>query len=107
MIELSREELSGGYRRLCATLLAQAAFATAGRPVLPPARSAGAIAYRQEMALQRKVALGWLDGGDAVIPFTEACEQLDTDPDRTRDGLIRFARQPDALVVRRYRLAAS
>jgi hypothetical protein len=99
--DLSREELAGGWARLCAAMLAQAAFAVAERGYEgTPAKSSGAITYRQEMALQRKVALQWLAGGEAVIPLSEICEQLDYRPEYVQAGIVRYAARS---VVRRDR----
>lgn len=108
MTELSREELAGGWHRLCAAMLAQAAFAVAERGYEgTPAKSAGAITYRQEMALQRKVALQWLAGGDAVVPLASVCEHLDYQPEYVRAGIVRYAARPAAQRARKCSTAAS
>jgi hypothetical protein len=101
---LSGMELEGAYRRLCASMLAQSAFLLSERS-LRPARSKQGAYYRSEMKRQRKAATEWIDGGDAVLPFAEACETLGMEEDYVRRGMERFIAKPDPNLTRRWRNA--
>lgn len=92
-MELSRQELDGGYRRLCSALLAQAAMHMPSPGYRAPGKSAGSVAYRGEQRLKRGAALAWIEGGAAVLPFSEVAEVLDIDEGRVRAGLRRLAGQ--------------
>lgn len=84
--ELEGHEIEGGYRRLCGAMLVQAALVLSTRP---PARD---NPYGKEWVRQRDAARDWVDGGDAALPFAEACLALDMDEDYVRAGIER-ARQ--------------
>ncbi len=100
---LSRGEVEGAYRRLCAALVAQSAFVLADRGRwLKRNHKKSALLYRQELRRQREAARRWIDGGDAVVPFREACEALDLGEDGLRAALERFAEDPDLTLGRRW-----
>jgi len=83
---LSAEEIEGGYRRLCGSLLVSTAYALAEK-------SRGVTSHREvrpfikEVRRQREVARSWLDGG-GTITFDECCLALDVEPDRMRADLL-------------------
>jgi hypothetical protein len=101
---LSRGEVEGAYRRLCAALVAQSAFVLADRGRwLKRNEKKSALLYRQELRRQREAARQWIDGGEAVVPFAEACEALDLSEGGLRAALERFAADPDLTLGRRWR----
>jgi hypothetical protein len=99
---LSREEIEGGYRRLCASMIAHSAFIVAERG-MPTANTNQKMYYRGEIKKQQAAARAWMYGGDAVLPFAEACNALDMEEDGVREGLERFASNPDLTLSRRWR----
>jgi hypothetical protein len=103
---LSRQEIDGAYRRLCAALIGQAAFVLADRGLRRNEKKS-ALLYRQELRRQRDAARSWMYGGDAVIPFSEACEHLGLEEGGVQDALERFANDPDMTLARRWRNPAA
>lgn len=84
---LTAEEIEGGYRRLCGSLLVSTAYALAERPRAQcPGREMRP--FIKEVQRQREVARDWLDGG-GTLTFDECCLALDVEPDRMRADLLR------------------
>jgi hypothetical protein len=85
---LSPEEIEGGYRRLCASLLVSSAYAMAEntRGIQPDKRRAVAPFLRQ-VRKQREVAREWVNGGIGALTFEECCDAIDVQPDRMRADL--------------------
>ena len=106
MSTLSRDEVEGAYRRLCASMIAHAAFVLAdvGNRCL---RTRQDEYEHQVLKRQRQAARGWVRGGDAVLTFAEACEAIDMDADRVREGMERFAANPDPNVRKGWRFPAA
>lgn len=96
MNHLSRQEIEGAWKRLCAGTMCHAAEALRpGRSL--PIRSASGLRYRQEGHLSRRVAEAWVAGDQtAAIPFETACEALGLERDRAREALARYALHPRA-----------
>jgi hypothetical protein len=86
MNALSNIEVEGGYRRLCAGMLAQAAFATTAGQRLP-SRRPKRMEYRMELRRQAEASRAWIEGNDAVLPLSEACEVLGLDEEIVRSSL--------------------
>jgi hypothetical protein len=104
--DLSGPELEGAYRRLCASVLAQAAF-VAGERGLGAAHSKHDVYFRGQARQARADAMAWIEGGDAVLPFAECCETLDMDEEAVRAGFERYISNPDHTLHKRWRNAAS
>jgi hypothetical protein len=85
---LTAEELEGGYRRLCGSLLIAAAYARAA-----PHRHRTAEALKRpfivETMRQRATAVAWIDGGGRIT-FDEACDAIGVAPDRMRADMDRY-----------------
>lgn len=73
LASLSRDELEGGWRSLCAMMLLRTAN-------LLTAQMLG----NKDFVNQRQMALRWLDSGDGVISFPVACDSLSMD-----EGIVR------------------
>jgi hypothetical protein len=82
---LTADEIEGGYRRLCGSLLVSTAYALAERPRNHSSREMRP--FIREVQRQREVARGWMDGGGA-LSFGECCEALGVDEDRMRADLL-------------------
>ena len=74
---LTRDELIGCWRSLCAMILLRTANVLTGQ-VLPP----------KEQASARRDARAWLDGENAVVPFRVVAEELDLDPEWLRKKML-------------------
>ena len=78
---LNREELEGSWRSLCAMMLLRTAN------LLHIAHT-----NRKQNCIQRSTALRWMQSSDAgVITFSAACETLNMDMRRVRDGILAHA----------------
>lgn len=99
---LSRDEIEGAWRRLCASIIAHTAFVVAERG-LPSAKTRNNVWYRGEILRQRDVAREWMYGADAVLPFAEACDALGMEEEGVRTGLEKFISNPDLTLSRRWR----
>lgn len=102
---LSRQEVECAYRRLCASMVAQSAFVLAENRRRRP-KNKWDIQSGAEVARQRAAARHWIDGGEAVVPFSEACAILNLEEDATREAIARFETNPDLSIQRRWRNAA-
>ena len=85
--ELTTDELEGGFRRLCGSLLIAAAYAKAA-----PHRHRTAEALKRpfivETMRQRATAVAWIDGGGRIT-FDECCDAIGVAPDRMRADMER------------------
>jgi len=80
---LSRAEVAAGYRRICGAVLIQAALSLRRTSAVRDAIDK----YSLDRHYDRVSAERWVAGGDAQIPFEEACEALDMQPDYVRDRM--------------------
>lgn len=80
---LTRDELVGCWRSLCAMMLLRTTNILTHQ-MLPP----------KEQACARRNARAWLNGGDAVVPFRHVAEELDMDPEWLREKILDHARNP-------------
>lgn len=83
MSDLTKEELAGGWLRLCGAMVGFAAEALCYRDG-PVIGSKTGLLYRQERAACRRTAARWVQGEPATVPFSEVCEVLDLDEDYAR-----------------------
>jgi len=97
---LERHELDGAWRRLCAAMLGHAALSL-GQRQWAACRSKSGAQYRGSMAEFRTASRGWIEGGEAVIPFAEACEAIDLEPEYVLRGIEKYAANPDQRLYRR------
>ncbi len=97
---LERHELDGAWRRLCAAMLGHAALSL-GQRQWAACRSRSGAQYRCNMAEYRNASRDWIEGGEAVIPFDEACEAIDLEPEYVLRGIERYAASPDQRLYRR------
>jgi hypothetical protein len=97
---LERHELDGAWRRLCGAMIGQAALSLGSRE-FAPCRSKNGAFYRGLMAEYRTVARAWIEGGDALIPFEEACEAIDLNPEYALRGIEKYLSAPDRRLYRR------
>jgi len=85
---LTPEEIEGGYRRLCASLLVSSAYALAENTRgIQPDRRRPVAPFLRQVRRQREVAREWVEGGIGVLTFEEACLAIDVEPDRMRADL--------------------
>jgi hypothetical protein len=83
---LTAEEIEGGYRRLCGSLLVSTAYALAEKPRAQcPGRKLRP--FLREVQRQREIARDWLEGGGAIT-FDECCAAVEVAPDRMRADLL-------------------
>lgn len=77
---LSRDELEGGWRSLCAMMLLRTAN-------LLTAQMLG----NKDFIHQKQMAMKWLDSGDGVISFSTACDSLSMDQRQVRGKMATHA----------------
>lgn len=70
---LTRDEIEGGWRGLCAMMLLRTANLLTTK-----------LLSNKDYVYQRQQALRWLDSGDGTISFSSACDTLDVDEKRIR-----------------------
>lgn len=82
--ELSAPEVAGGYRAICAKLLAETLTVMKKRP----------IKSKREV-LDRKQARRWINGDEGIVTFKQVCETLDLNPNTTREAIYLYAESPE------------
>ncbi len=77
---LSATELGGAWRRLCGSLLIEAALACSNDRVDRSYR------YSSRSEVNERIrAKKWIDGGFGIIMFDDACLSVNLEPDETRE----------------------
>tara|TARA_B100000497_G_C7674051_1_gene407028 strand:+ start:242 stop:634 length:393 start_codon:yes stop_codon:yes gene_type:complete len=82
--ELSAPEVAGGYRAICAKLLAETLTVMKKRP----------IKTKREV-LDRKRTRLWMNSNEGVVTFREVCETLNLNPTTTREAIYLYAERPE------------
>ena len=82
--ELSAPEVAGGYRAICAKLLAETLTVMKKRP----------IKTKREV-LDRKRARLWINTNEGVVTFREVCETLNLNPATTKEAIYLYAERPE------------
>ena len=87
-MELPDSLLAPAWRNLCAGLIVQAACRIEDDyKLIPNYRSSS-----KQAMLEKATAKSWLEGGDGVITFNEACESIGVDPDTIKDAILERAK---------------
>lgn len=81
-LEIEDEVLPHAWRNFCAGMILQAAMR------VEEVTKVGRAGHKE---FSSDVALRWLNGEEAVVPFAEACEATGINPDTIRDEIIRRA----------------
>lgn len=80
LADRSTVEIASAYRALCAAILLRTAMVA--RAKTPP---------RKMEVEQKRTALSWVDGGQGLITFEEACQALEMQPERARSSIHTYA----------------